>query len=387
MVWFLIILGAWGWAAAIVWMWQVVAAGIAYRRNARVPSRPAPEGAPFVSILVPARNEEANIAACIDALLAQEYPRFEVLAIDDNSKDRTGDLIAAAARSDQRVIHLQAPPTPEGWTGKNHALRHGAERARGAWLLFTDADARLHPLALSSAVVHAEERGLDLLSLLPRAITEGFAERAIQPAAMGYLGFWFPLDRVNRPGAPEAFANGQFLLLRRQAYDAIGGHAAVRGAYLEDVAFAREAKRRGLRMECALGKRLIAVRMYDSLPRLWRGWRRIYLHAFDRRGWLLLGKAFRVAALSAAPPVLLAGAVILGLSGEGGLQATGLWISAMAGLGAASALGWLFAGKSHSAVGARIPYAALHPLAAAVIAAILLDAARCAFTGTPTKWR
>jgi chlorobactene glucosyltransferase len=378
-------LAAGGWLATAVWVRRAVSGALAYRRAPRVSARPAPPDSPPASILVPARNEEANIAGCLAALAAQAYPRFEVIAVDDNSRDRTRELIAAAAAKDPRIAPFDAPPTPEGWTGKNHALAAAVGRAGGEWLLFTDADARLAPLALASAVLHAGERGLDLLTVLPRAVTLGLAERVLQPAAMGYLGSWFPLDRVNRPGDPLAFGNGQFLLIRRAAYDLVGGHAAVRGQYLEDVALAREAKRRGLKVECALGKRLLSVRMYDSAGRWRRGWHRIYLHAFDRRAGLLLARAAEVAGLAVLPPALLAVLVIAGPGAQGPARVA--WALAAAGLGLATALSLLVAAKMHSAVGRRSAHWLLHPLAAAAIAVVLLGSARAAATGAPTRWR
>ncbi len=377
-------MGIWGWMAAGIWLWRVVSGALAYRRVSRVRKQEPPPDAPMASILVPARNEEKNIAECLEALGGQEYPHYEVIAVDDNSVDRTGELIAAARQNDPKIISLEAPPTPEGWTGKNRALAAGRERARGEWLLFTDADARLGPHALSSAISHAEERRLDLLSLLPRAITGSVVERMLQPTAMGYLGWWFPFDRINNPDDLLAFANGQFLLMRREAYDALGGHAAVRGAYLEDVALARAAKQRGFRVECTLGKRLFGVRMYDSLERYLRGWHRIYLHAFDRRPGVLLRKAFEVAALSVIPLVFFLISLIAATSG-------GAWtLSSIlygVGLGLSVGLSYLFAGKVHSATGAHWLYAIFHPLAAAFLTGILLGSARAALTGAPTRWR
>ena len=381
----LLLAGAYGWAAAGVWAWRCALGRISRHRILQVSSRPAPPEAPLVSVLVPARNEEANIAECLEGLLAQDYPRIEVIAIDDNSSDRTGELIARASKRDPRLRAERAPPTPPGWTGKNRALAWGAERARGEWLLFTDADTRHGPWALSSAMVFAMERNLDVLSLIPRALTLTFAEKVLQPAAMGYLGRWFPLDRVNDPTDPTAFANGQFLLLKRSAYDALGGHSAVREAYLEDVALARAAKRRGLRLECALGKRLLGVRMYDSLPRYFRGWRRIYLHAFDRRPRALLSRALDLAALSVLP----FGLPVVTFAYSAGSWAGATVAEILAGLGTVLPLPliYLFAGKVHSTLRAGRAYALFHPFAAAVLVGVLLDAARAARAGAPTPWR
>ena len=372
------------WTLAAVWTWRSARGLIASRRYPRVSTCEAEAGAPLASILVPARNEEANIAECLERLLAQKYPRFEVIAVDDNSTDRTGELIAEAARRDPRLVALSATPTPPGWTGKNWALEAAAQRARGEWLLFTDADTRHGPYALSSSLAHASSRGLDFLSLVPRALNGSFWEGVLQPPALGCLGQWFPLDRINDPRDPVAFANGQFLLLRREAYQALGGHAGVRGEYLEDVAFARAAKRSGRKMECALGKRLLGVRMYDSLRRYFRGWHRIYLHSFDRSWPLLMGKALDLALFSVLPFVLVAVLPALGPP-SGGPRL--LWLSALAASLMAVFHLYLFAAKVHSTMGSPRGFAIFHPLATVVVLGILLTAVRSAITGAPTRWR
>jgi chlorobactene glucosyltransferase len=379
-----LLLGLLGWLLAAVWSWRCVQGLRSYRRLPRVSTCEPPPDAALASILVPARNEESNIAGCLESLLAQLYPRLEVIAVDDNSTDRTGEIIAEISGRDPRLLFTKAPPTPPGWTGKNHALDRGVRAARGEWLLFTDADTRHRPLALASAVAHASRRGLDLLSLVPRVIAPSLWERILQPPAMGYLARWFPPDRINDPGDPLAFANGQFLLLRRSAYERLGGHAAVRGAFLEDVAFARAAKRSGLRMECALGKNLVSVRMYDTLARYLRGWHRIYLHSVDRRPAALLLRALDLAALSVLPYALLICLLPPALrSGE----VTGPRVLLALGPAVAVAFIGLFAGKLHSAVGESPLYAVFHPLAASTLAGVLLAAFRSALTGAPTRWR
>jgi chlorobactene glucosyltransferase len=380
----LIAAGACGWLLSGVWAWRCLRGLRAERRYPRVPTRPAPPGAPPASVLVAARNEEANIAACLEELLAQDYPSFEVLAIDDGSSDRTGALIEEARRRDGRLRALRASPTPEGWTGKNWALHLAAQEARGEWLLFTDADTRHGPQALSSAVARARERGLHLLTLVPRALHGSLWERALQPAAMACLGRWFPLERVNDPSDPLAFANGQFLLLSREAYRALGGHQAVRGEFLEDVALARAAKASGLRLEWALGKRLMGVRMYDTLPRALRGWRRIFLHAFERRRGVLALKALDLALSSVLPFALL---LALAAAGPPETAAQPAWSLALVGAGCAAGLVWLFAAKAHSLVGEKRGFFILHPLAAAVLTGVLLAAVEAAWSRRPTRWR
>ncbi len=365
-----------GWLAAAVWLWRMVAGLRAYRGAPRISTRPAPPDAPAATILVPARNEETNIEPCLRSLLGQHYPRLDVVAVDDNSTDRTAEILRALASGDARLKVLAAPPTPPGWTGKNHALAFAAEHARGEWLLFTDADTRHEPHALASAVGFAAENRLDVLSLSPRAIAGSLVEKILQPPALGLLGLWFPLDRVNSPADPLAYANGQFLLMRRSAYEAIGGHAAVRERFLEDVAFARAAKKKGLRLALTFGKRIFGVRMYDTLPRYVRGWKRIYLHSFDRRPLVLLGKALDVAVCMVLPILTV---ILTAANGSWGLEA--------AGAAGAAGIQLLYASKITSMLGESRLYALFHPLAAVLLVGILLSAMRDAVTGAPTRWR
>lgn len=373
-----------GWTICAAWLWNMAAGFRSIRAAPRIFPQEAPTDAPFVSVLVPARDEEANIAACLRSLSAQTYPSFEIIAVDDGSRDRTFELIEAAAHADSRIVPLRAPPTPPGWLGKSAALAFGARRARGQWLLFTDADTVHQRHALASAIAHACRRKLDLLSMLPRAETGSLLECILQPATMGWYGLWFPLDRVNSPQHAAAFANGQFLLIHADAYRTIGGHAVARSQTMEDLTIARAAKQAGLRIECALGKRIFSVRMYDSARRYWRGWRRILTHSFDARWRTLLAKAAQVASMSVAPPLLLL--VTVGLGAAGGASGP-LWIAAVTGSGLATLLALAFAGKANTLVGAPVLPALSYPLAGIVVTALLLDSARHAATGATMPWR
>ncbi len=372
----LTILWSLGWVAAAIWLWRMVLGIRAFQSAPRISTQPAPPDAPLATILVPARNEEMNIEPCIRSLLGQKYPRFEVVAVDDNSTDRTGEILRALAAAEERLAVLSTPPTPAGWTGKNHALALAAGRARGEWLLFTDADTRHEPYALPSAIGFAVENRLDLLSLSPRAIAGNWIERILQPPALGLLALWFPIDRINDPADPLGYANGQFLLMRRSAYDALGGHEAVRERFLEDVAFARAAKRKGLKLAVTFGRRLFGVRMYDTLPRYCYGWKRIYLHSYDRRPLVLAGKGLDVTICMLLPALTV---VLTAASGAWSLEAIGATVSTVIHL--------LYAAKVNSTFGESRVFALFHPLAAVVLVGILLGALKDAVTGAPTRWR
>ncbi|MDA8165252.1 MAG: glycosyltransferase family 2 protein [Desulfobacteraceae bacterium] len=234
---------------------------------------PAGEDVPEISVIVPARNEAANILPCLRGLLGQAYPArcLEIIVVDDDSADDTRWLVEKLLPSHPNLRLLRAGPLPEGWTGKPHACWRGALAARGAWLCFLDADTRPSPSLLPAALGHAATEGLDLLSLHPRKELRHFWEKLIIPGGLLAAAFASDLRAVNDPGSPHVSANGQFLLFRREAYEALGGHAAVRAEVCEDKGLARLAKQAGLRTRLADGAGLFSVRMYPDLRGLWQG--------------------------------------------------------------------------------------------------------------------
>lgn len=240
-------------------------------------SKRAPQ-APLVSVVLPARDEAANIEACVYSLLAQRASDLpiEILAVDDASTDRTGILLDTLARSapELRVLHLTSKP--EGWAGKPYAIHQAAQQTQGRWLLFTDADTRWEPGALEALVHYAEEHDVDLLSTLPRQVLPSLVERLVAPALLVTLFTTAPPADVNSPRKKVAVANGQCILLRRAVYQAIGGyaHPELRAALLDDTSLARVVKRVGYRLRMAGGQSLLSVRMYPSGPQAWQGWLR-----------------------------------------------------------------------------------------------------------------
>src|SRR5882724_5422860 len=190
---------------------------------------------PLVSVIVPARNEEASLAQCLESLVSQTGVSFEIIVVDDASTDRTRQI----AKSFSYVHIIDAPPLPPGWTGKNNALAAGAKSARGKWLLFTDADTVHRAGSLASSLQEAEERGAALLSYSPEQEVHGFWENAVMPVIFAELACTYRPSEVCNPASRAAAANGQYLLIARTAYDDVGGHAAVASSLLEDVALAK----------------------------------------------------------------------------------------------------------------------------------------------------
>ncbi len=223
---------------------------------------------PIVSVVIPARNEEACLETCLKSLLDQTGIPFEIIVVDDGSTDGTRRI----AESFGAVRVMAAPPLPDGWCGKSNALAFGARHARGDWFLFTDADTYHKPRSLARAVSEAERHGVDLLSYSPEQVVKGFWERAIMPVVFAELAATFKPREVSDPRSPVAAANGQYLLVRRHAYELIGGHASVAYTLLEDVDLARSIKEAGGRLSFRYGGEAVKTRMYRSFKQLREGW-------------------------------------------------------------------------------------------------------------------
>jgi chlorobactene glucosyltransferase len=261
-------------------MWGLYAIGM-YQANKRMdlikqPRDPVPQPPPPVTILIPAKDEPERIGDCLRSALAQNYTHFNVVAIDDRSSDRTGAVMDELARGNPRLSVVHITELPGGWTGKCHALHEGAQRATGQWLLFVDSDVILEPDALAAALGVAIKKNFALVSLLPRMESRTLWEGLLVPLAGAAVCALFVAALNNSNQSNIAFANGQFLLIRRDAYDSIGGHAAVRDQYCEDMVLARLFKRNGLRPRVSWGTDLCTVRMYDSFSKIMRGWSRIF---------------------------------------------------------------------------------------------------------------
>ena len=219
-----------------------------------------------ISVIVPARNEEACLADCLRSLVGQAGPAHEVIVVDDHSTDQTR---AIAESFSVRVI--AADPLPAGWSGKCNAAWSGAKVAKGKWLLFTDADTVHQPYSIASGLREALDSGAALLSYSPRQEVHSFAERALMPVIFAELAATYRPADVSDPNSPAAAANGQYLQIRRDAYDAIGGHAAVATTILEDVELAKRVKQAGYKLQFRWSD-AVSTRMYRSFPHLWEGW-------------------------------------------------------------------------------------------------------------------
>ena len=276
-----------------------------------------------LTVVVPAYNEADNIGPCVAAVLAsQAVPaRWDLLVVNDGSDDDTAALAEAAARQDPRFALLEAGPRPPGehWVGKNWAcaraadhLLHGADPP--AWLLFVDADLRLAPTALGWALADARHNGADLLTLAPRLVCGCLAEWLVQPIIASLLCLGFPIQRANDPADPLAFAAGPFMLFRTGAYQAVGGHRAVAGEVVEDLALGRRIKGAGLRLRYLLALHQLNLRMYRDLAALWEGWTKNWFLGLDASVPKALAAAAVVLLLFAGPWALLLSSAVLALA-------------------------------------------------------------------------
>jgi cellulose synthase/poly-beta-1,6-N-acetylglucosamine synthase-like glycosyltransferase len=227
-----------------------------------------PATPPEVTIIVPARNEEVCLGDCLASLVTQTGVTFEIIVVDDGSTDRTREI----AQNFLGVRVISPGPLPQGWTGKNNAVAAGAREGRGEWLLFTDADTVHVPGSLARALAEAKEHGAELLSYSPEQIAVTFWEMAILPVVFAELARQYPPSKASDPASHIAAANGQYILIRRETYEAVGGHTAIATSLLEDVALARAVKDSGRKIRFRYAADAVRTRMYRNFRQLREGW-------------------------------------------------------------------------------------------------------------------
>ena len=333
---------------------------------------------PLVSIVVPARNEERSIEACVRSLCTQRWVRSEVIVVDDRSADGTSRILEDLANEFPLLRVVRGEPLPSGWVGKPWALAQGARHAVGAWLLFTDADGVHAAAGVASALHVALAARADALTIVTGQELGSFWERAVLPSVLGMIlfasGTFGELNDSTKP--KQALANGQYILVRREAYEALGGHAALRDQIIEDVVFARRLKADGrFRLLVADGHTFARVRMYRSLGEIWLGFTKNVYAGADGRLATLAGGLLFLACLSVAPLALAAYAL-----------ATRRYVQA------AEALACTFATVSVSAwsfrrAGVSWKLALFQPFGCAMLGAITLNSTWRILSGRGVEWR
>jgi glycosyltransferase involved in cell wall biosynthesis len=272
-----------------------------------------------VTAIVPARDEEAVIATCVESLAIQ--PELsKIIVVNDQSSDETAAVVRKMVGGIERLELIDAPVPSSGAVGKNNALSAGARRADTAWLLFVDADVELQDGAVGRALQIADENDASMVSFSPEQITRKWYEKALIPFVFCRLARRFSFDEVNDPKSLAAAANGQFLMIRREVYKAVGGHASVAGEVLEDVALAKAAKKAGHRLWFGSGKGIVRARMYRSFGAMWEGWKKNLYPLMGEMPWRVFREGesafpwipFLLIALSVKfPPAVLMGVLLL----------------------------------------------------------------------------
>lgn len=370
--------------AGAVWITLLAAVMWRFRDSKLLDEYPseAPENPPLVSVVLPARNEALNIDACLRSVLASTWPNLEVVVVDDHSEDGTGAIARRVAEADARVRVIEAPDLPEGWFGKQWACHTGARDARGAILCFIDADTRHGTELLARSVNALRARRSDLFTVAGRQEMRTFWEKVVQPVVFAILLLRYGgMERMSRSTRPrDKIANGQFLMITREAYDRSGGHAAVRDHVAEDLRLAQRFTEEGLAVHMVLAPEHLSTRMYTSLREIRKGWgKNVFAAGRDTVSSgavmrLLFPFALPFAPLVAIVPMI---AFLLGWSGLLGPEA--IWFAAIT--APAHLLFWVGI-YAYSRVNPL--WALLHPLGAVVFAWICAESA---WRGSQVSWK
>jgi cellulose synthase/poly-beta-1,6-N-acetylglucosamine synthase-like glycosyltransferase len=279
-----------------------------------------------------------------------------------------------------KVVRIEK--LPPGWTGKNHAMFAGSKAATGSWLLFTDADTTHEPESLATSVSCASEKKIDLLTLAPRTECRSFWEDLVQPIAVGSLAVWFDPVKVNEPKSGIVLANGQFILVKKEVYEKVGGNEAVKNEVVEDVELTKKVRAAGFSVQFLNGTQLYSTRMYSTLKEIRTGWTRIYTYLFNKKVLPILHKVFLFLFFSISPFILLATEVFLKIKASLYFDALLLWIS----------LATCFFVVTVRFFGNKMLrtnpwFAFLHPLGSCVMVWILFSSIGRIVFNRPSKWR
>jgi chlorobactene glucosyltransferase len=273
----------------VLWALSLFSMRLAHNRMSRLrrPALALPASPPRVAVLIPAKDEGEPIRGCLDSVLLLDYPNSFIVAIDDRSTDATGAIFDEyAARHPEKLtaMHIAHGALPAGWLGKSHALSRAAATIDADWILFVDSDVKVDPDSLSAVLALAIGRNYDAVSIMTRLECHSFWERLLLPLCAASVGGMALMSFTNNDKVKSlAFANGQFFLIRRAAYEAVGGHSAVRDNIVEDVAIMRNLKASNFRTRLYFGRDFASTRMGTSLKQMFNGWARIFSGVSNRR--------------------------------------------------------------------------------------------------------
>jgi chlorobactene glucosyltransferase len=358
----------------VAWLGLIVLALFARRRMGKLHRSRAilPTPAPSLTIVVPARNEGADIEECVRRTLRQDYPNLAVVAINDRSSDDTAAVLERlVVESVGRMKAVHVVDLPDGWLGKCHALHVGTRPIDSEWVLFVDSDVKLEPDAARRTVAMCVDREYDVLSIFPRLDAPTFWETTLLPLLAVVWNAAYATSLTNDDSKPDhAFANGQFLLCRRSTYEQIGNHESVKDQIVEDVAIMRKFKRSGARVRLMLGQQLAQTRMHTNLRQMFNGWARIFAGSSYRRvGRLALATAFLATTAAALLWAILTGGWAWQLAAA---THAALWLGLLT---------WTYRSTGQSAWNVLAA-----PVALPMVLAILLNAIRVCLTGR-VDWR
>lgn len=336
---------------------------------------PLPPQPPSISCVVPARNEERNIGRCLEGLSAQNYPAFEIVVVDDDSSDDTPAILSRWQARDNRIRVVHTGGKPPGWNGKQNACYKGAQAASNDWLCFMDADTYAEPSLLRQTMAFALANNIDMLTMQPWYVMGSFWERTVLPSALSGILYIFPPHKVNDPAHPMAIANGQFIMMPRAVYEAIGGHEAVRDRMMDDFPLAEHVKGLGYRLYMVDGSQVMRVRLYHNLGEIWAGALKTAVDITG--GWRITIMAVLINLFTHVGSIaLLAWAIVLGS------------VPIIA-ISAGTAALWAVYNAMVCVQGFRVPapYGLLYPLAGVISSAILLDGMARLLTGRSVRWK
>lgn len=337
---------------------------------------------PLISVVMPAKDEEEYIERSVSSILASEYPRLEVIVVNDRSRDRTAEILARLSDTDDRLSVVTIDRLPDGWTGKTHALFEGSRRASGELLLFTDADTVVTPDALPRTVRSLEESGCGMISLWPGFISRGFSENVVHPHLLLGLGSVYRPKDVNDGANDAGLASGSFILVRRSVYEAVGTWERFRSEITEDVALSKAVKRSGERLAVCRGGSMVKTRGFANLRELRRFWTRTFYGGFERSALTILRVTSNYLVLSGLIVCLIISLTIT----AAGMATQPVWVMLVVSAAAMIALTGIFAAFTQRELGSwKLGLTA--PVGIVVSAWVALHALAVALSGRGIRWR
>jgi chlorobactene glucosyltransferase len=385
-------------AISVAWSYFLIYMVKSFRESPKLQqyAQPCNGVFPRVSVIVPARNEEDYISGCLDSLIKQDYPNFEIILIDDSSKDRTWEIMQNyTAKYNGMITSLRAGPRPHGWVGKNWACYRGYLLSKGDLLLFTDADTKHSASTMRSAVQFLGRQNFDAITLIPRLLCRDFWTRITLPLLTVFLHTRFSALRVNNPATKIGYFFGSFYLITRTAYEAVGTHNLVRQELVEDGALGAELKRRRFAIKMVKGEQYVTAVWARDFTTLWHGLRRLLIPIYTQKGYATVFMMVAVIFLLLMPFILMPfsmGFYVLSpefVSKNGGRNNVQVVAASVASAGALGvALIFLCAAvQSKLGVFQSPLYALFCPLAAVIICSCFLSSLYDATKGGSVMWR